>query len=129
MLSKRLYLLIVTLCVNLIFCLSACLMKQGPISNLSDLTEEVQVNGSNYSEEEWNLVNEELEAIESEMEQYQDEYTDEELREIGRMKGILYAQYTKYSAKSFMKGLENAVKEAEGFVDGFMNGLSSEPSE
>ena len=57
------------------------------------------------------------------IEQYKDEYTDEELKEIGRLKGILLAQYTKASVKSITSGVENAMKEAEGLVDGFLDGF------
>lgn len=116
-------------CVSLVFCLFACTTKMGPIGNLADLTEEVQANGSNYSAEDWNAVSNELDAIENEIEQYRDEYSDEELKEIGRLKGILLAQYTKYSIKSIKGGVENAITEAEGLIDGFMNSFSSESSQ
>lgn len=127
--NKGLYFLVITFCVSLFLGLSACSTKQGPINDLSDLAEEVQANGSNYSAEEWNLVNEDLEVIESEIEQYKDEYTDEELKEIGRLKGILLAQYTKASVKSITSGVENAMKEAEGLVEGLFDGFSNEASE
>ena len=129
MFSRKTYLFVISFCMVLAFCLSACSTKQGPINNLSSLAEEVQANGSNYTEEDWNAVAEELEVIESEMEQYKDEYTDEDIKEIGRLKGILVAQYTKESVKSITSGVENAMKEAEGFVDSFLSSFSSETSE
>ena len=127
--NKGLYFLVITFCVSLFLSLSACSTKQGPINDLSDLAEEVQANGSNYSAEDWNAVNEDLEVIESEIEQYKDEYTDEELKEIGRLKGILLAQYTKASVNSITSGVENAMKEAEGLVEGLFDGFSNEASE
>ena len=48
---------------------------------------------------------------------------DEELKEIGRLKGIYLAQLTKYSIKSFKNGLEDAMKEAEGIMEGFKQGF------
>ena len=128
LIQKKLRSLVIIFCVGLFFCLLACTTKQGPISNLADLAEEVQVNGSNYSEENWRAVAKELDAIESEMELHKGEYTDEELKEIGRLKGILLAQYTKYSVKSIKNGVENAMKEAEGIIDGFLNSFSSDSS-
>ena len=129
MTNKKLQILTISFCMSIVFCLFACTTKMGPIGNLADLTEEVQANGSSYSEEEWSAVANELDAIESEMEQYKGEYTDEELKEIGRLKGILLAQYTKYSVKSIKNGVENAMKEAEGLIDGFMNSFSNESSQ
>ena len=101
----------------------------GPIGNLADLTEEVQANGSNYSEEDWRAVANELDAIESEMAQYKGEYTDDELNKIGRLKGILLAQYTKYSIKSIKGEVENIITESEGLIDGFLKGFSSDSSQ
>ena len=129
MFSKKLHVLTIMFCMSLVFCLLACSTRQGLISNLADLAEEVQVNGSNYSGENWRAVANELDAIESELEQYKGEYTDEELKEIGRLKGILLAQYTKYSVKLIKNGVENAMKEAEGLIDGFLNSFSNEISE
>ena len=45
------------------------------------------------------------------------------LKEIGRLKGICLAQFTKYSIKSFKNGLEDAMKEMEGIMEGFTQGL------
>ena len=129
MTNKKLQILTISFCMSIVFCLFACSTKQEPISNLSALVEEVQANGSNYSENDWSVIAQELDAIEREMEQYKGEYTDEEIKEIGRLKGILLAQYTKYSVKNIKNGVENAMKEAEGLIDGFLNSFSSESSQ
>ena len=106
-----------------------CKSKQTPINKLENLTEEIQENAQNYTEEDWKATAEELELIENEIEQYKSEYTDEELKEIGRLKGILLAQYTKYSIKSIKNGVESTIKEVEGVIDGFMKSFSSKSSE
>lgn len=110
-------------CAMLTLCIISCNSKQTPINRLEELTEDVQQNASGYTEEDWQSTAEELELIESEIEQYKDEYTDEELKEIGRLKGIYLAQLTKYSIKSFKNGLEDAMKEAEGIMEGFKQGF------
>ena len=129
MTNKKLQILTISFCMSIVFCLFACTTKMGPIGNLADLTEEVQANGSSYSEEDWKAVSNELDAIENEIEQYRYEYTDEELKEIGRLKGILLAQYAKFSIKSIKGGAKNAITEAEGLIDGFLNSFSSESSQ
>lgn len=122
---KKLRSLIILFCVSLFICLSACTTKQGPISDLANLTEEVKTYGASYSEDDWKSVAEELDAIEKEMELYKKEYTNEELKEIGRLKGILLAQYTKNSFKSIKEDVESATKEAEGLIDGFLNSFTN----
>ena len=126
MINKKLQILTISFCMSLVFCLVACSTKQEPIRDLSALAEEVQTNGSNYSENDWSVIAQELDAIERKMEQYKGEYTDEEIKEIGRLKGILLAHYTKYSVKSIKKGVENAMKEAEGLIDGFLNNFPND---
>lgn len=111
------------LCAMLSLCMMSCNSKQTPIDELEELAEDVQQNAYDYTEEDWHSTTEELELIESEIEQYKNEYTDEELKEIGRLKGIFLAQLTKYSIKSFKNGLEDAMKEAEGVVEGFRQGF------
>lgn len=100
-----------------------CHSKQTPINRLENLTEEIQNGAPNYTEEDWKTSAEELEQIEKEIEQYKSEYTDEELKEIGRLKGICLAQFTKHSFKTFKNGLEDAMKEAEGLIEGFSQGF------
>lgn len=104
-------------------CMMSCHSKQTPINRLEALIEDVQQNAYEYTEENWQSTADEIELIECEIEQYKDEYTDEELKEIGRLKGIYLAQLTKYSIKSFKNGLEDAMKEAEGIMEGFKQGF------
>lgn len=119
----------IAICVSLISCLSSCSTKQDPINDLAILVEDVQANGAFYSEDDWGYVTQQIDVIENEIEQYKNEYTDEECKEIGRLKGILLAQYAKNSVRSFKNGVENAINEAEGIVDGFLNSFSSESSQ
>ena len=111
------------LCTICVLCMIACNSKQTPINSLEELSEELQANASHYTEEDWKTTADELELIESDIEQYKEEYTDEELKEIGRLKGICLVQFTKYSIKSFQNGLEDAMKEMEGIMEGFTQGL------
>lgn len=129
LIRKKLRSLIILFCVSLFFCLSACTTKQGLISDLANLTEEVKTYGASYSEDDWKSVAEELDAIEKEIELHKDEYTNEELKEIGRLKGILFAQYTKNTVMSIKERAESAVNETEGLIEGFLNSFNNKSSE
>lgn len=107
----------------------SCNSKQTPMNRLANLTEEIQKNAQDYTEEDWKAFAEELELIENDMDQYMSEYTDEELKEIGRLKGICFAQFTKHSIKTFKNGLENVMKEAEGLIEGFTQGFEDNEGE
>ena len=106
-----------------------CKSKHTPINKLENLTEEIQENAQNYTEEDWKATAEELELIENEIKQYKSEYTDEELKEIGRLKGKCLAQFTKYSSKAFTNGVKDVMKEAEGLLEGFTQGFEDNEGE
>lgn len=97
----------------------ACSNKQTPINDLADLANELQEAPASYTQENWEKAARELELIEEELSQYQSEYTDNELREIGRLKGICVAAFTKHSINTFTGEVENMMKQAEGFWEGF----------
>lgn len=118
MLSYKLFISHVT-CAILVLCMMGCKSKHSPVNRLEYLTVEIQENAQNYTKEDWVTLIEELELIESEIEQYKSEYTDEELKEIGRLKGQCLAQFTKYSMETFKNGLIDVLKEAEGLIEGF----------
>lgn len=106
------------LCICII-CFTSCHSKSTPIEDLANLAEDVKANYENYTEQDWESFVEELEFIEQELAEYQDQYTDEEIKEIGRMEGICLGYATKYCVKSIKKDLNSVVKGAEGFLEGF----------
>ena len=120
------HIVLYVICALFIFCTIGCHSKQTPINRLENLTEEIQNGAPNYTEEDWKAYAEELELIESEIEQYKSQYTDEELKEIGRLKGICLAQFTKHSIKTFKNDFEDAMKEDEGLMEGFTQGFKEE---
>ena len=117
------------ICALFVLCTISCHSKQTPINKLESFTEEIQNNAQDYTEEDWKASAEELEQIENEIEQYKSEYTDAELKEIGRLKGICYVQFTKHSIKTFKNGIENAMKEVEGMLEGFTQGFEDNEEE
>lgn len=102
-------------------CITSCHSRTTPIDNLADLTEDVKANYQDYTEEDWNTFAQEYELIEQELEEYKDQYSDQEKKEIGRLKGECYAYITKYAIKTLRNNVEDAIKEAEGMIEGFTN--------
>lgn len=104
----------------------SCNSKQTPINELSDLSEEIKSNSGDYSQQDWEDAAQEFEKIAEELKQYQSEYTDEELKKIGRLEGICLAHFTKHSLRSLNNDIKNAIKESEGIFDGFAKEFSKE---
>lgn len=106
--------------------LVSCNSKQTPINELSDLSEEIKDNGAEYSQDDWEKAAQEFEMIAQELKRYKSEYTDEELREIGRLEGICLTYFTKQSLHTLNNDIKNAIKETEGIWDGFAKEFSKE---
>ena len=102
----------------------SCNSKQDAISQLETLCEELQENGDKYTIDDWDAAIAEMNDIDDMIKQYQSEYSEEELKEIGRLKGLCLAHFTKNSAHSLKNQLKNVMKEAEGIFEGFTEGLT-----
>ena len=101
----------------------SCDSSQSAIRDLEMLLNEIETNYQSYSEEDWENMSLSYSAIEEELAKH--EYTDEELKEIGRMKGRCLGYLTKQSIKEIEKQLEDFGKELEGGIEGFLEVLSN----
>lgn len=106
--------------------LTACHSKNDPMNELNALTEQLSEDTSDYTEEDWETVGNQLEVIDAEIEQYRDQYTDEEMKEIGRLKGKCAGLIAKKTMNSATQKLEDISKQAEGMIEGFMEGFGED---
>ena len=118
---RNLFLTVVTF-VMLLGMIS-CDSSQSAIRDLEMLLNEIETNYQSYSEEDWENMSLSYSAIEEELAKH--EYTDEELKEIGRMKGRCLGYLTKQSIKEIEKKMEDFGKELEGGIEGFLEILSN----
>lgn len=118
----------IIICLSLIasFLLTACHSKNDPVNELNALTEQLSEDTSDYTEEDWETVGNQLEVIDAEIEQYRDQYTDEEMKEIGRLKGKCAGLIAKKAMNSATQKLEDFSKQAEGMIEGFMEGIGED---
>lgn len=119
---KRLF----TICLTfmILFGITSCDSSQSAIRDLEILLNEIEENHQSYTEEDWENMSLSYSAIEEELAKY--EYTDEELKEIGRLKGKCIGYLTKQSLKDLEKQIEDLTKELEGGIEGFLEVLSND---
>ena len=103
---------------------TACSGPQTSVKELRSIVDEIEKNYDSYTDEELGNVITQLEAIEKEMEQY--EYTDEELREIGRLNGRATLLLTKAYIKHAGSELGEITQEFVGGMEGFFDALCDE---
>ena len=82
---------------------ASCETSQTPVNELSSLLEKIDNNSENYS--------------------------DEELKEIGRIKGQILAKMTKSAVKDLKKQMEDLSKQLEGGLEGFFEEFNNEEVE
>lgn len=110
-------LLVLLLCsVLLCACQTA---EQRNILKLQKFTTTLQQNAPTYTDTDWDASFQEYELLVAEIEE--GNYTDEQLREIGRLKGQCVAIYSKSALQIFKDGLQDAMNELEGAIEGFLN--------
>ena len=116
---KRIYFFIM-LVMSIAF--TSCDKKQSAINDLENFSEELKENSSDYSSQDWEEANEQYQLLVEQIEQY--EYTDEELKEIGKLKARCLKQMTKGAMKQFQDGIHSITKQMEGAIEEF--GINSE---
>ena len=100
---------------------SVCASPQTPIKKLEKLVEKVEKKHASYDEEDWKEIAKEYAEIKKEFEEY--EYTKQELKEIGKLKGRLKGYITKKSLKKWGKNVEDFTNELGGSIEGFLESL------
>lgn len=108
----------------LLFAFIACNNPQSAINNLESLVERIEKNSDEYSEEDWEEISEEYDDIQKELEKH--EYSEEQLKKIGRLQGKCMALMSKKVFQNAGKAIDNFGKQMEGALEGFMDEMSEE---
>ena len=111
---KRIYFFIM-LVMSIAF--TSCDKKQSAINDLENFSEELKEYSSDYSSQDWEEANEQYRLLVEQIDQY--EYTDEELKEIGKIKARCLKQMTKGAMKQFQDGIHSITKQMEGAKEEF----------
>lgn len=112
-----------TIAVSMVMLLSftACESKEEKvIGRLNSLSERVEKGASNFDAEDWAEVFKNLEEIHADMETC--EFTQDELREVGRADGRLTTVIAKEGAKVLGRDVSSFLKNFSSFVKGFQEG-------
>ena len=117
-------LLLICLAFILLMGIKSCDSSQSAVKDLEVLLNEIEENYQFYTDEDWEAMSLSYSAIEEELAKY--EYTDEELKEIGRLKGKCMGDLTKQSLKNLEKQIKDLTKELEGGIEGFLEVLSND---
>lgn len=114
--------------IVLILCsllIAACAsQEERRVRSLQKFTTDLQKNSDKYSDEQWQKAIDEYEAITESLQTGL--YTDEERREIGKLKGQCLAIFTQYIVGAYQLELEGATKELQGALEGFFDAFNKD---
>jgi len=101
--------------------LVACHPSQTAMDDLQKFTERIETKSDNWSAADWDDAAMLYSEICQTIERY--DYDDEQLREIGRLKGRCLAQFGKHSFDESTQGLHDSFIELGGAIEGLLDGL------
>ena len=112
-----------------LFMFSSCQTKEERVINkFESLAERVDKKSETFSDKDWEEVLTEYEALHDEA--MDCEFTNEQLREFGRVDGLLTGVITREGSKKLGRDLGRYINEGKevikGFLEGFSEGISSE---
>ncbi len=100
-----------------ILCLSACQSKSSRIDDLKDFVEEIQKDGEDYTQEQWEKANKKFSQLLDKINSYED-LSEDELKEVAKLQGQYAATVFKNSGKAIMEQMEKAGAVLDGFLEG-----------
>ena len=108
--------------------IGACQSKSSRIDDLKDFVEEIQKDGKDYSQEQWEKANEKFSQLLDKINSYED-LSEDELKEVAKLQGQYAATVFKNSGKAIMEQMEKAGAALDGFLEGVDQGLNNNQEE
>lgn len=108
--------------------IGACQSKSSRIDDLKDFVEEIQKDGKDYSQEQWEKANEKFSQLLDRINSYED-LSEDELKEVAKLQGQYAATVFKNSGKAIMEQMEKAGAALDGFLEGVDQGLDNNQEE
>lgn len=108
--------------------IGACQSKSSRIDDLKEFVEEIQKDGKDYSQEQWEKANEKFSQLLDKINSYED-LSEDELKEVAKLQGQYAATVFKNSGKAIMEQMEKAGAALDGFLEGVDQGLDNNQEE
>lgn len=108
--------------------IGACQSRSIRIDDLKDFVEEIQKDGKDYSQEQWEKANEKFSQLLDKINSYED-LSEDELKEVAKLQGQYAATVFKNSGKAIMEQMEKAGAALDGFLEGVDQGLDNNQEE
>ena len=107
--------------------LTACNKQEQAIDDLRSFSEQLKEESADYTEEDWQQAGEQYQLLIENIDQY--EYTDDQQKEIGRLKAVCIKQMSKGAMKILRHNMNTISKQLEGALEEFMSPDTDQPDQ
>lgn len=108
--------------ILLILTAISCNTKDRYLTNFEKFIEDVEQSGAEYSNEDWENVSDEYDAFVGDyLEQYSDQLTKEDYKQIGRLKARYHKAWIKYASSQISNAISASSQIAAGYLEEMAN--------
>ncbi|MCF8451783.1 MAG: hypothetical protein K9G42_01195 [Pedobacter sp.] len=119
----------VALIVIIFLSLSACNNLQSKIKSTDKEIEHAEQNKEEMTAKDWSVLEKRMQELESDLEQNREKYTDEQVKEIGKLQGRYFAVTLKKGIDDFQESIKDLGNQMEGFIDGIKSDTNNKSIE
>jgi len=108
----------IILILAVLLALSGCNNVQSRLDSAEKEIEHAEQNKIEMTEKDWSTLEKTMKELEIDLEQNREKYTDEQIKEIGKLQGRYAALIVKKGINDFQKSIEDFGNQLEGFIEG-----------
>lgn len=101
--------------------MSSCTTSQSALNDLRSFQQEIDINGSTYTISDWKDAAQKYAKLNKKIYKHYNEYTPQELEEVGRINGQCAASFARGTATNVAGKAQGAL----GIIRGIIDGVSS----
>jgi hypothetical protein len=115
--------------LGFLIALSSCNNVQSRLNSAEAEIEYAEQNKEDMTDADWSALEKKMQELESDLEQNRDKYTDEQVKEIGKLQGRYFAVAVKKGINDFQEALKDLGNQAEGFIEGIKSDTNNKTNE
>ena len=105
--------------------LSGCNNVQSRLDKAEKEIEYAEQNKQEMTAKDWSALEKKMKELESDLEQNRDKYTDEHVKEIGKLQGRYFAVAVKKGINDFQESIKDLGNQMEGFIEGITDSTNN----
>jgi hypothetical protein len=96
---------------------SGCNIVQSRLDKAEKEIEYAEQNKQEMTAKDWSALEKKMNELESDLEQNREKFTDEQVKEIGKLQGRYFAVAVKKGINDFQESVKNLGNQMEGFIE------------